>query len=725
MANIVYLIRSVVKTVITAFYKINYLLFIVLFNLINQINVAQDLEWFKQISNIEDDIDINEVVTDPFGDVYIGGSFDDQAPSVQVSFLGTTQTTTHEQMGFLAKVSSSGALQWMTKFGSTQSTTGYSPLAMVEKNGFLYVVGSFEYSAAPGLDFDPGVGTNNLQSIGNVDFFISKYNATTGAMIWAYKGSGSNGSDLATGIVIDNSENIYVTGFVNNGATPADFNIKVPTGISTQIGIASKLHIFLAKYDKDCNFLWRTNVANSSSNTTDAIAIDLANNYVYIAGNIAQSGGSNPVFTGNTLTCSSTSNECYIAKYNFSGACQWVNNTGRIIGAPVLSNVIRSIDVDGTGNIYVSGTFGSPTDFDPSTTTSSMTPVGSFDGFVAKYTPTGNLSWKYGIGSSSFSESINSIDVTSVGNIFIGGSLYGTADANPEGTGGSKMVGGASPVRSIFFGQYDANFKYKWAYALSATTSTNNANEANSVVIDKNNALAPVFVFGYMHHTTTENFNPSGAGVFGPSLVPQTSTGTSGGTNGFLAKYSTTSILLPIELVSFNALCNYNTTYVTWETASENHNNFFTIERSYNGIDFEPLTNISSKGNSSFKKHYEYDYTEVTDRQIYYRLKQTDFDGNFKYSLVISNYCNKNTTGIKLYPNPTSNTSMLYFPDELKTYQITIINILGELILSEIIDIDEINMNYKINADNFSNGLYLINVSDNYNTSTFKLLKTN
>jgi hypothetical protein len=85
---------------------------------------------------------------------------------------------------------------------------------------------------------------------------------------------------------------------------------------------------------------------------------------------------------------------------------------------------------------------------------------------------------------------------------------------------------------------------------------------------------------------------------------------------------------LPIELVSFEAKPTiYNTVDLTWVTASELNNDFFTIERSIDGLNWEIVDTLSGAGTTNQENNYK-----LTDKRphfglSYYRLKQTDFDG--------------------------------------------------------------------------------------------------
>ncbi|MDG1476444.1 MAG: GEVED domain-containing protein, partial [Vicingaceae bacterium] len=126
---------------------------------------------------------------------------------------------------------------------------------------------------------------------------------------------------------------------------------------------------------------------------------------------------------------------------------------------------------------------------------------------------------------------------------------------------------------------------------------------------------------------------------------------------------------LPIELIAFNADCNKKIE-LNWTTASEINNDYFTVERSLNGVDFEALTVISGAGNSNDIKKYSWIDESNSSEVSYYRLKQTDFDGVVSYSDLKIASCDEEVQ-FGVYPNPTSNSVTLSFNSEINIqYQI-------------------------------------------------------
>ena len=99
---------------------------------------------------------------------------------------------------------------------------------------------------------------------------------------------------------------------------------------------------------------------------------------------------------------------------------------------------------------------------------------------------------------------------------------------------------------------------------------------------------------------------------------------------------SSSTNVLPIELVSFYGEKKDNRNILNWTTASEINNAYFTIEKSYNGFDFEWVG--TQDGSSPSTQIINYNLTDFNILKTinYYRLKQTDFDGKFEYSNTIS-----------------------------------------------------------------------------------------
>ncbi len=112
--------------------------------------------------------------------------------------------------------------------------------------------------------------------------------------------------------------------------------------------------------------------------------------------------------------------------------------------------------------------------------------------------------------------------------------------------------------------------------------------------------------------------------------------------------------VLPISLLSFDVKQRKGGIELLWSTASEINNDFFTIERSVDGNNWNILAFIQGAGNSNQELHYKYYDENPLDDISYYRLKQTDFDGKYEYFAPVAvNFLN--SAGKMEILNVTSN----------------------------------------------------------------------
>lgn len=114
--------------------------------------------------------------------------------------------------------------------------------------------------------------------------------------------------------------------------------------------------------------------------------------------------------------------------------------------------------------------------------------------------------------------------------------------------------------------------------------------------------------------------------------------------------------ILPIGLTNFTAINVDRKVHLEWETVNEIYNEYFIIERLADSIDFEAVTVVRGAGSSyAHNSYFEIDHNPLPG-QSYYRLKQSDFDGNIKYSqiVVIHQSHSPDYEDFLIYPNPVA-----------------------------------------------------------------------
>lgn len=137
---------------------------------------------------------------------------------------------------------------------------------------------------------------------------------------------------------------------------------------------------------------------------------------------------------------------------------------------------------------------------------------------------------------------------------------------------------------------------------------------------------------------------------------------------------------LPIELVSFEAEPTVNEQVkMNWVTAAEMNNEYFTIERSRDVVNFEAILFVDGAGNSNSTIVYHAFDENPYSGQSYYRLKQTDFDGKFTYSDIQHIYLEPSVSpALTIYPNPSDQNQI--YADVLGSSE-------NSILMLEIIDI--------------------------------------
>lgn len=152
-----------------------------------------------------------------------------------------------------------------------------------------------------------------------------------------------------------------------------------------------------------------------------------------------------------------------------------------------------------------------------------------------------------------------------------------------------------------------------------------------------------------------------GPGQLSPDLNPfyaGAASTVSNGSNSFAE--TTEQVFLPIYLLSFDASkVNSRSARLNWKTSSEINSDFFGIERSKDGNNWETIGRVTAAGNSSKEQAYEFiddnlPLIRTKEQVFYYRLRMTDLDGQYKYSDVRGVNFGKLSTGVvTIYPNPT------------------------------------------------------------------------
>ncbi|MCW8897171.1 MAG: T9SS type A sorting domain-containing protein [Flavobacteriales bacterium] len=189
---------------------------------------------------------------------------------------------------------------------------------------------------------------------------------------------------------------------------------------------------------------------------------------------------------------------------------------------------------------------------------------------------------------------------------------------------------------------------------------------------------------------------------------------------------ATNTVPLPIELLDFNAFYSEETKNVLldWTTISEINNDYFTIEKSIDGENFEVVSIIDGAGNSSELKSYNALDKNPISGTSYYRLKQTDFDGKYEYSDLIPVRIEEVISNPTIYPNPITNNGVLEFStNSTEVTVVTVYDVSGRAVLSNQHFTNKGINKIQLETSELTNGMYFIGLKNGNSKTNLKFIK--
>lgn len=173
------------------------------------------------------------------------------------------------------------------------------------------------------------------------------------------------------------------------------------------------------------------------------------------------------------------------------------------------------------------------------------------------------------------------------------------------------------------------------------------------------------------------------------------------------------AVFLPIDLINFEATTEGKKVSLLWNTASEINNDFYTLERSQNGIDYVTLKTVKGAGNSTSTLSYEVFDEKPLSGPNYYRLKQTDFDGKFSYyETKVVNYYKDEFYCNEPSPNPAeSNVNINFYAPFSTTANIQVIDIMGRTVINKSVDVSKGEQLISTELNEIKSGAYYFNIS--------------
>jgi hypothetical protein len=337
----------------------------------------------------------------------------------------------------------------------------------------------------------------------------------------------------------------------------------------------------------------------------NAICSDASGN-LYVFGRFAGAVDFDPSNNIEVYSSGSSTRDLYLAKYDSTHQLVWFNH---LLGSS--NNNANDMVLDNSGNIVVCGSFVKDIDFDPTSAqyVLNSTTYNNSDGFIAKYTSSGQLIWANKVGGNSV-DGANALTIDAQNNIYITGGFSDTADFNPSSSAYNLYSTG---FQDPYLAKYTSNGSFVWAFSIPGS-GLPGYGQSLEMSHDGNILLAGVF---------------NGTVDFDPSLSFNLLT-TNGNLDGFIAKYSTSGTNLWAK--------NFGGTYedMLYDIAISTNGNIYATGYFQNTADFNPSSGTNTLTSSGGKDIYVAKY---------------DANGNYKWAHGFGNSSTDQGEGIDIDAN--------------------------------------------------------------------------
>lgn len=401
-----------------------------------------------------------------------------------------------------------GEFDWVQTLSGTSSSRAAD--VATDNAGNILTVGQFLGT----VDFDPGTGTTNLAAVSQNggDLFVTRSDST-GNLVWARSiaANSTGNSVFATSVALDSAGNIIVVGYFTG---TADFDPGAGTSARTSAG---SLDIFVLKLSGAGGLQWVRTFGALNSDLATSVSID-SNDAVYVGGRYSSTVDFDPG-TGNTATTASDGSAGFVLRLTPSGGFGWViggleaNNSETVDGLTVRGDrvyAVASTDTQGgaenltvaainrlTGELVYSRKFSATVSLEiggvaasadgsvviagnlsPHYTNGELPPSSMiFDSFtvtaplnmasvfLVRLDANGSTSWVKSM--PALFPSVQSIEMSSDGDIYVGGVVRNSLDADP----GPGVVSLGAGTTDVFVAAYSSQGDILWARSTTSDSS--------------------------------------------------------------------------------------------------------------------------------------------------------------------------------------------------------------------------------------------------------------
>lgn len=388
---------------------------------------AQTPTWDWLTKSIGSDyVGSRSISLDNNGNIYtIGNYFTNTFTYGNLTLTNASQNSARDS--YIAKHNSLGEIIWLKGISGINNEELLK--VHTDNNNNVYVLGGFN---SPSIT----IGTTTLTNYGSgsYDIYLAKFNSD-GDLIWIKSISETN-NESAEGLTVDSSGNVYVGGRFNSSS--------ITLGTTVLNNATTSGAAFLLKFNPSGDPIWNKVINGSGDDHIEAVSVDSLGN-VFVAG-----GFYSPTLTFDTTYLNNTNNykDIFIAKYNSTGVFQWTKKIGG-----TNDDYVRTIKLDNTGNLYLTGHFSSPI---LTLGTTTLTKISDQDIFLSKYNTAGNLMWAKNAGNSSYNTATG-LTIDANNNSYISGAYFTSI------TFGSLPELVSQGNQDVFLTKYDATGNAIWS----------------------------------------------------------------------------------------------------------------------------------------------------------------------------------------------------------------------------------------------------------------------
>jgi len=191
-----------------------------------------------------------------------------------------------------------------------------------------------------------------------------------------------------------------------------------------------------------------------------------------------------------------------------------------------------------------------------------------------------------------------------------------------------------------------------------------------------------------------------------------------------LALVFTNGTTLPVTWLSVTGEMSKGSAIIKWSTASEFNTAGFTVEHSDDGLKFASLHHLAAAGNSNRVRQYQWIHTSPKQGINYYRIRQTDRDGRYNYTKVITLQYFTNATTIRIFPNPVIEKLTVLVPEGRRggnDNYIRIFDVMGKEVMRQKIIVGTKQLD--LNTSKLSAGIYHLQMMLHGNLQTVPFIK--